>query len=159
MMNNVTQKEKAMLYVWSGCVGNDEETNKLIESSKAKIAENGKFELVGLYNDENDMQMQLIERKNELKELKSELQKTNGKYLIVPTLETLGCSLSSQADALKELKEVGVNVYVLDKGLDVDEYVNQQRTVTWTEFLDLAIGFDRTLQRLIKEVEKLELKK
>ena len=105
----------------------------------------------------NDILDNLIERRA-LEELKGMLLEQGCKYLIVPAQETLGLSLSAKADAVQAFKEIGVEVYILEGGIDCATYAEEQGTVSWKDFTKAMVEIDRQLTTIIDSLINTETK-
>lgn len=159
MTEQVTQQDttrvKAILYACQG-MESTEEFDMFFKGYQEQIEKDGRFELTDAYKDD-DILDNLIERRA-LEELKGMLLEQGCKSLIVPAQETLGLSLSAKADAVQAFKEIGVEVYILEGGIDCATYAEEQGTVSWKDFTKAMVEIDRQLTTIIDSLINTETK-
>ena len=150
-----TTRVKAILYACQG-MESVEEFDLFFKGYQEQVEEEGRFELTDAYKDD-DVLDNLIE-KRALEELKGMLLEQGCKYLIVPTQETLGLSLSAKADAVKAFKEIGVEVYILEDKIDCATYAEEQGAISWKDFTKAMVEIDRQLTTITDCLIKIDRK-
>ena len=109
--------EKAIFYVRAmRGEGTGESYEDIIARYQAKMQEKGICEIVDSYADGSPLD-DLIES-DSLIEIKGMCQEQECKYLVIPTADELGSSLSAKADAVRELRKIGVSVYIADADMN-----------------------------------------
>lgn len=159
MTEQTTQQEttrvKAILYACQGMEAS-EEFDRFFKGYQEEIEKDGRFELTDSYKDD-DILDNLIERRA-IEELKGMILEQDCKYLIIPAQETLGVSLSAKADAVQAFKEIGVEVYILEGGIDSATYAEEQGRVSWKDFTKAMVEIDRQLTTIIGSLVNAETK-
>lgn len=149
--------EKAIFYVRAM---RGEETGEsyedIIARYQAKMQEKGICEIVDSYVDGSPID-DLIES-DSLIEIKGMCQEQGCKYLVIPTADELGSSLSAKADAVRELRKIGVSVYIADADMDTSKLTAEQKETIFSEFLNTVIELDRKMQSVISSIIDAEHK-
>ena len=131
--------------------GNYEET---VARYQAEMRKKGICEIVDAYMDGSPLD-NLIES-DALTEIKGMCQEQACQYLVIPTADELGSSLSAKADAVQEFKEIGVGVYIIKEDIDCASYAEKQENISWKEFTKAMIAVDRYLKSLTDCLLKIE---
>lgn len=140
--------EKAIFYVRAmRGEGTGESYEDIIARYQAKMQEKGICEIVDSYADGSPLD-DLIES-DSLTEIKGMCQEQECKYLVIPTADELGSSLSAKADAVRELRKIGVNVYIADADMDTSKLTTEQKELVFAEFLNTVIELDRKMGSVI----------
>lgn len=123
---------------------------------QAEMQEKGICEIVDTYVDGSPLD-NLIEN-DALTEIKGMCGEQGCQYLVVPTADELGSSLSAKADAVRELRKIGVGVYIADADMDTSKLTVEQKEKIFSEFLNTVIELDRKMQSVISGIIELEHK-
>ena len=149
--------EKAIFYVRAmRGEGTGESYEDIIARYQAKMQEKGICEIVDSYADGSPLD-NLIES-DSLTEIKGMCQEQECKYLVIPTAEELGSSLSAKADAVRELRKIGVSVYIADEDMDTSKLTTEQKEAVFSEVFNTVIELDRKIQSVISSMIDMEHK-
>ena len=149
--------EKAIFYVRAmRGEGTGESYEDIIAHYQAKMQEKGICEIVDSYADGSPLD-DLIES-NSLIEIKGMCQEQECKYLVIPTADELGSSLSAKADVVRELRKIGVSVYIADADMDTNKLTTEQKELIFAEFFNTVIELDRKMKTVISNMIELEHK-
>ena len=149
--------EKAIFYVRAmRGEGTGESYEDIIARYQAKMHEKGICEIVDSYADGSPLD-NLIES-DSLTEIKGMCQEQECKYLVIPTADELGSSLSAKADAVRELRKIGVSVYIADADMDTGKLTMEQKETIFAEFFNTVIELDRKMQSVISSIIETEHK-
>lgn len=123
---------------------------------QAEMQKKGVCEIVDSYVDVSPLD-NLIES-DSLTEIKGMCQEQECKYLVIPTADELGSSLSAKADAVRELRKIGVSVYIADADMDTSKLTVEQKETVFSEFLNTVIELDRKMKTVISSLIETEHK-
>ena len=147
--------EKAIFYVRAmRGEGTGESYEDIIARYQAKMQEKGICEIVDSYADGSPLD-DLIES-DSLIEIKGMCQEQECKYLVIPTADELGSSLSAKADAVRELRKIGVSVYIADADMNTSKLTAEQ--MVFAEVFNTVIELDRKMKTVISNMIELEHK-
>ena len=147
--------EKAIFYVRAmRGEGTGDSYEDIIARYQAKMQEKGICEIVDSYADGSPLD-DLIES-NSLIEIKGMCQEQECKYLVIPTTDELGSSLSAKADAVRELRKIGVSVYIADADMDTSKLTAEQMQIA--EVFNTVIELDRKMKTVISSIIETEHK-
>ena len=149
--------EKAIFYVRAmRGEGTGESYEDIIARYQAKMQEKGICEIVDSYADGSPLD-DLIES-DSLIEIKGMCQEQECKYLVIPTADELGGTLSAKTDAVRELRKIGVSVYIADADMDTSKLTMEQKETIFAEFFNTVIELDRKMKTVISNMIELEHK-
>ena len=149
--------EKAIFYVRAmRGEGTGESYEDIIARYQAKMQEKGICEIVDSYADGSPLD-DLIES-NSLIEIKGMCQEQECKYLVIPTADELGSSLSAKADAVRELRKIGVSVYIADADINTSKLTAEQMQMVFAEVFNTVIELDRKMKTVISSMIETEHK-
>ena len=149
--------EKAIFYVRAmRGEGTGESYEDIIARYQAKMQEKGICEIVDSYADGSPLD-DLIES-DSLIEIKGMCQEQECKYLVIPTADELGSSLSAKADAVRELRKIGVSVYIADADMNTSKLTAEQMQMVFAEVFNTVIELDRKMKTVISSIIETEHK-
>ena len=149
--------EKAIFYVRAmRGEGTGESYEDIIARYQAKMQEKGICEIVDSYADGSPLD-DLIES-DSLIEIKGMCQEQECKYLVIPTADELGSSLSAKADAVRELRKIGVSVYIADADMNTSKLTAEQMQMVFAEVFNTVIELDRKMKTVISSMIETEHK-
>ena len=91
-------------------------------------------------------------------EIKGMCQEQECKYLVIPTADELGSSLSAKADAVRELRKIGVSVYIADADMDTSKLTAEQMQMVFAVVFNTVIELDRKMKTVISSIIETEHK-